>query len=118
MSKATLWAVIASAVLVLSLAGVTAILLTRGASSDIPVVANIAASQSADATVEFTWDDPGITDEDTYQVAVSSGDSSIQRSPQFVVDADAGERVCISVTVNREGKTGPQSNEKCVDVQG
>jgi serine/threonine protein kinase len=118
MSKATLWAVIASAVLVLSLAAVTAILLTRGASSDIPVVANIAASQSADGTVEFAWDDPGISGDDTYQVAVSGGSSSIQRSPRFVVDAESGERVCVTVTVNRGGKTGPPSSEKCVDVQG
>ncbi|MDQ4137844.1 MAG: protein kinase [Actinomycetota bacterium] len=118
MSRAALWAAIAGAVLVLSLAGVTLMLLLRGSSSDIPVVSNIAASETADGTVEFSWADPGITPVDTYQVAVSGGASSIQRSPQFVVDADAGDRVCITVTVNREGKTGPHSNEKCVDVQG
>jgi hypothetical protein len=93
-------------------------LLFRGSSSDIPVVANIAGTETADGTVEFSWPDPGITPDDTYQVAVSGGPSSIQRSPQFVVDADAGERVCVTVTVNRGGKTGPLSNEKCVDVQG
>jgi hypothetical protein len=26
--------------------------------------------------------------------------------------------VCITVTVNREGKTGPASGEKCVDFGG
>jgi hypothetical protein len=93
-------------------------LLLRGSSGDIPAVANITATQSADGIVEFSWPDPGIAADDTYQIAVSGGPSSIQRSPQFVVDADPGERVCIAVTVNREGKTGPQSNEKCVDVQG
>jgi hypothetical protein len=118
MSRATLWAAIAGAVLVLSLAGVTAMLLMRGSTSDIPVVANITASETPNGTVEFSWADPGISDDDTYQIAVSGGNSSIQRSPQFVVDADAGDRVCITVTVNRDGKTGPKSNEKCVDVQG
>jgi hypothetical protein len=118
LSKAALWAVVASIVLVLALAGVTAILLTRGADSDIPVVSNIAAMETADGTVEFSWSDPGIARNDTYQVAVSGGASSIQRSPQFVVDADSGERVCITVSVNRGGKTGQQSAEKCVHVQG
>jgi eukaryotic-like serine/threonine-protein kinase len=118
MSRATLWAALAGGVLVLSLAAVTLMLLLRGSSSDIPAVANIAATQTPDGTVEFSWPDPGIATEDRYQVVVSGGASSIQQSPQFVVDADAGERVCITVTVNRGGKTGPQSNEKCVDVQG
>jgi tRNA A-37 threonylcarbamoyl transferase component Bud32 len=118
MSRVTLWAAISGGVLVLSLAAVTLMLLLRGTGSDIPVVANIAATQTASGTVEFSWPDPGIAVDDTYQVAVSGGVSSIQRSPQFVVDADTGERVCITVTVNRGGKTGPQSNEKCVDVQG
>jgi tRNA A-37 threonylcarbamoyl transferase component Bud32 len=118
MSRATLWAAIAGGVLVLSLTAVTLMLLLRGSSSDIPAVANIAATETADGTIEFSWPDPGIARDDTYQVAVSDGASSIQRSPEFVVDADAGERVCITVTVNRGGKTGPHSNEKCVDVQG
>jgi hypothetical protein len=116
--RTTLWAAIVGGVLVLSLAAVTLMLLLRGSSNDIPAVANIAGTETADGTVEFSWPDPGIATDDTYQVAVSGGASSIQRSPQFVVDADAGERVCITVTVNRGGKTGPKSNEKCVDVQG
>ncbi|MFC0682496.1 serine/threonine-protein kinase [Lysobacter korlensis] len=118
MPRATLWAAIAGAVLVLSLAAVTTMLLLRGSSSDIPVVSNIAATETAGGTVEFSWADPGISAADTYQIAVTGGASSIQRSPDFVVDAEAGDRVCITVTVNRGGKTGPSSTEKCVDVQG
>ncbi len=33
-------------------------------------------------------------------------------------DADPGETVCVTVTVNRDGKTGTPSAEKCVDVAG
>jgi hypothetical protein len=47
---------------------------------------------------------------------VRDGTSSIQRSPEFRVDAQAGDTVCITVTVNRQGKTGDPSTEKCIDV--
>jgi hypothetical protein len=33
-----------------------------------------------------------------------------------VVDGSAGQTVCITVAVNRDGKIGDPSAEKCVDV--
>jgi hypothetical protein len=67
-------------------------------------------------TVEFSWEDPGLTASDRYQILTNEGDSSIQSAPQFSVDTAPGDRVCITVTVNREGKTGTTSAEKCADV--
>ena len=60
----------------------------------------------------------GLKASDTYQVMTSDGRSSIQSSADYVMDATRGERVCITVTVNREGKTGAPSSEKCVDFGG
>jgi hypothetical protein len=54
-----------------------------------------------------------------YQVETNDGSPAVQqRDPSFVVDADPGDRVCITVAVNREGKLGPTSSEKCADVPG
>ena len=35
---------------------------------------------------------------------------------EFTLDAEPGDRVCITVTVNRDGTTGNASSEKCADV--
>ena len=115
--RAVTWVIVAVSALVVAL-GVTAIVLTlRVASggSAIPVVTDISASLSGD-TVRFTWQDPGLTASDRYQIQVIGGTSSIQLSPRFVVDGSAGQTVCITVAVNRDGKTGDPSAEKCVDV--
>jgi hypothetical protein len=66
--------------------------------------------------VVFAWPDPGVKADDTYVVTVPGGASSIQRRTEFTVDAQGANRVCLTVSVNREGKTGASSSEKCVDV--
>ena len=66
--------------------------------------------------MSFSWEDPGLAAGDVYQIQTSDGGSSIQRSPSFAVDAEPGDRVCITVTVNRDGRTGSESAEKCADV--
>ena len=43
---------------------------------------------------------------------------ALQASTRFVVDADPGDTVCLSVLVNRNGTPGAASAEKCVDVTG
>ena len=68
-------------------------------------------------TVHFSWEDPGLDrqrplpDPDRRAAPRASsarrGSSSTPRP---------GEHVCITVTVNRDGKTGDPSAEKCVDV--
>ena len=56
-----------------------------------------------------------LTDAD--QITTNDGSPAVQqRTASFVVDAEPGDRVCITVAVNREGKTGPASGEKCADL--
>ncbi|MEO8529551.1 MAG: serine/threonine-protein kinase [Pseudolysinimonas sp.] len=112
----TTWVLIGAAALVIAFGAiaVTALLRTTGADG-IPVVSDIQASQT-NGTIEFSWADPGLDDGDLYQITVGGVSSSIQEQPRFVVDADPGQTVCVAVTVNRQGKTGAQSSEKCVDV--
>jgi serine/threonine protein kinase len=116
-SRALTWFIVIASVLVVALAATAVVALVRAnkSGSGIPTVTDISATRSAN-TVHFTWKDPGLADSDRYQIQVVGGTSSIQLSPQFVVDASVGETVCITVAVNRDGKTGNPSTEKCVDV--
>lgn len=113
--RAFAWVLVAAAVLVVVLGGIATFVLVRATSTDIPTVADVQSTVS-DGTVTFSWADPGIDSGDSYQISTSTGDSSIQRSPAFTVAAEPGDRVCITVTVNRDGKTGSPSSEKCADV--
>jgi Serine/threonine protein kinase len=114
--QAITWLLIGAAVLVIALGGLAVWVLVRAAGEDgIPVVTDIAATQS-DGTIEFSWPDPGLDAGDLYEIEVGGVRTATQAQPRFVVDADPGETVCIAVTVNRQGKTGGQSAEKCVDV--
>ncbi|MBX3091727.1 MAG: protein kinase [Cryobacterium sp.] len=111
------WSLIVSAVLVVALGVVATIVLVRSNSDRIPRVTDIQAQQSIDS-IEFSWSNPGLLPGDSYQISANQGTSSIQQSSTFSVDAQPGERVCITVTVNREGKTGEPSSEKCVEFSG
>jgi len=111
------WALVAIVVLALGLGVTEVVLLVRSNSGGIPVVSNIAATVHG-TSVKFAWADPGIQDHDSYQIATTDGGSSIQQVNSFVVDATPGEHVCITVTVNREGRTGQPSAQKCVDATG
>jgi eukaryotic-like serine/threonine-protein kinase len=113
--RALIWALVAAVVVVVALGTTAALVLIGATSTDIPTVVDVQA-RTVDDAVTFSWADPGITPDDSYQISTSSGDSSIQRSPSFTVDAEPGDRVCITVTVNRDGSTGNPSSEKCVDV--
>lgn len=111
------WILVGAAALVVAL-GVTALVVllrAAGGGSGIPTVTDISATETQ-GTVEFRWPDPGLDDGDRYQIQVRDGTSSIQLSPVFRVDAEPGDTVCITVTVNRQGKTGDPSTEKCIDV--
>ncbi|MET0805922.1 MAG: hypothetical protein ABWX98_02320 [Lacisediminihabitans sp.] len=115
--RALVWSLIAAGVLVLGLGAAATIVLLRANSTDIPKVTDISARSNSDS-VQFTWVDPGVKPGDQYQVTTSDGQSSIQSTRTYSVDATNGQRVCITVTVNREGKTGAASTEKCVDFSG
>lgn len=112
------WVLVGAAALVVALGIATLVVLLRAAGdTGIPKVTNIEASVTG-GTVEFRWPDPGLDEGDRYQIQVRDGTSSIQLSPVFRVDAEPGDTVCITVTVNRQGKTGDPSDEACRDAAG
>lgn len=116
--RALAWSLIVSALLVVALAVVATIVLLRATSDGIPRVTNIQAQRTVDS-ITFRWEDPGLLPGDAYQVSTNTGTSrSIQQSTVFTVDAKSGERVCLTVTVRRDGKSGDPSGEKCVEVNG
>jgi serine/threonine protein kinase len=114
--RALVWGLIVVGVLALAL-GTTAIFVLVNANGDIPVVSNIAATASG-TSIKFSWQNPGLGAQDQYQISTSDSDSSVQQANSFVVDGTRGEHVCITVTVNRQGKLGSASSPKCVDVGG
>ncbi len=108
-------AVIAVAVVIIGVGAVVTANVVSTAQGDIPVVDDIVSSVSGE-TVVFSWSDPGILPTDTYQITSTDQDPSIQSSPEFTVDRNGSDRICISVAVYRGGKTGAASSEKCVDA--
>jgi serine/threonine protein kinase len=116
LGRSFMLAVVACSALVVLLAVTTVFVVVRLAPGNgIPTVTNITA-QMQNSSVEFRWNDPGLDSADSYEIRPSGGSPSIQRAAQFTIDGDAGERVCVTVLVNREGKLGPPSAEKCVDI--
>ena len=116
--RALAWGLIVSAVLVIALGATATFVLIRANSDRIPLVTNIVATEGS-GSIKFSWADPGLTADDSYQVTTGDGRSALQTSSDyFAQDAKAGDRVCITVAVNRQGKTGPPRAEKCVDLGG
>jgi len=109
------WALVGCAALVIALAAVATLVLIRAGSSDIPVVSDIDA-EVQDETLTFTWQDPGIGEDASYQVEVDGGSLSVQKSESFQLRADPGDHVCLVVTVSEGGRLGSPSSPKCVDV--
>jgi serine/threonine protein kinase len=114
-SRGLVLAVSACAVLVAALAlTATLVLVKVSGNSEIPTVRDLSGRVSG-STIVFTWSDPGLQSEDMYQVAVGDQPPSIQHATEFRVDAKPGATVCVTVTVNRDGKTGDPSGQKCVE---
>ena len=92
----------------------------RPGDSALPRVSDV-AGRAGDGTIVFSWADPGLDDGDSYVVSLQSGESSIQRGTRFIVQTGAAQTgaeqpmVCVTVSVNRDGRTGTASAEKCVD---
>ncbi|MEO6505675.1 MAG: serine/threonine-protein kinase [Terrimesophilobacter sp.] len=108
------WALVASLVCAIALGAMATMVLVNANASEIPAVSDITAELTRDS-VQFRWPDPGVKPQDQYQIATRDGQTSIQQTRSFTVDATSGDRVCITVTVNRDGKTGQSSSEKCAD---
>jgi serine/threonine protein kinase len=114
LSRALVASLVACALLVVVLGITAAVVLVRaGAANDIPTVRDLSGRVSA-GTIVFSWTDPGIESTDSYQVTVDDQPPSSQRATEFRVDAKPGQTVCVTVTVNRDGKTGSPSGQKCV----
>ena len=111
------WVAVATATLIVGLVLALVIASVSNNSTDVPVVSDIQATVVKN-TVTFRWQDPGLEETDSYQIATTDGQSSVQRSPEFTFDANPGDRVCITVMVNREGRSGPASGEKCAEIPG
>ncbi len=110
------WLLVAATAAMLVLGATATFVLVRVGSGDLPTVSGIQSQLSGD-TVTFTWDDPGLRAGDSYRITVDDGSPPAQqREASFSVDSEPGARVCITVAVTREGKTGPPSAEKCMDV--
>jgi len=117
MRRGAMWLIAACVVLGVAFIGTLSFVLVRtGASADIPVVRNI-EGHVVGGSIEFSWQDPGLMAGDEYQVSVDGSSSSLQRSTTFTVDS-VDRRVCVTVTVNRSGRTGESSAAKCVDPAG
>jgi archaellum component FlaF (FlaF/FlaG flagellin family) len=107
--------VVVAALAVIAL-GVTATLgAFQGNDQELPRVSNVDAVLDG-TTVVFSWNDPGLQAEDSYEVTVAGGAQTFQRTTEFAVAASAGERVCITVRVARDGRLGSASDEKCAEV--
>jgi len=118
MVRALAWGLIVSSLLLIALGGTATLILIRANSDNIPQVTDIVAKSGANS-IKFSWTDPGLKTDDSYQVTTGDGRSALQTSSDyFAQGAKAGDQVCITVTVNRLGKTGPPSAEKCVDFGG
>ncbi|WP_350347124.1 serine/threonine-protein kinase [Agromyces sp. G08B096] len=106
-------AAVAAALLVAVVAAGTAFLVQAG--SGIPVVSEVRATVEG-TTVRFSWDDPGLATGDTYLVTVDEVVEPARRDPVLVVEAGDRGRVCASVRVSRDGRSGQPSPQQCVDV--
>jgi tRNA A-37 threonylcarbamoyl transferase component Bud32 len=111
------WVLVAAALLVVALGATATFVLLRSTSDAIPVVSGITATVEG-SNVEFSWRDPGLESSDQYRIVTSDGGTSAQRQSTFMVEADAGDEVCLTVTVNRNGRLGEPSRQKCADVPG
>lgn len=116
-TRALLWSLVACVALVLVLGGTAGVVLLKVGSNNIPGVGAIDADINP-GSVTFSWHDPGLAKTDSYEITTQDGITSSQRANDFRVDATNGERVCITVTVNREGKLGEPSGQKCAEVLG
>jgi eukaryotic-like serine/threonine-protein kinase len=112
------WAAVAGGALALALAVTAVVVLLTANAGGIPTVSDI-RSDVVDDTVTFTWDDPGLQEGDVYAVQPDDGSPAVQqREPSFTVDSAPGARVCVTVAVVREGKSGPAGGQKCADIPG
>lgn len=117
-ARGLVWAALGCAGVAIVVAVLAVIFLVRASNAtSIPMVTGISA-QVQNGTVLFSWADPGLGGQDAYQVTVGDSSPSVQRSNVFRAEARPGQRVCITVRVNRGGRVGPASEPKCIERSG
>ena len=114
-TRRLVWGISVAAALIVALVGAGVIAVVQG-TRGIPVVTDVQGSVDGTA-VTFTWNDPGIEGGDAYIVTVDGQARPSQREAHVDVSAEDGDRVCATVTVTRDGKSGAPSAESCVDVE-
>ncbi|GAA0959734.1 serine/threonine-protein kinase [Frigoribacterium faeni] len=118
---AVVWLLVAAAVVVIALGAAATLVLVRADSTEIPRVSDVEATRTG-SSVTFEWDDPGLRAGDAYVIVAetdSGTDTSQQTTTRFVMgDAPDQGEVCITVRVNRAGKTGAPSAETCTAEPG
>lgn len=113
---AVVWGSVASAVVVAALAVTAVVAVGRGGDGTVPVVTDLSATAGS-SSVTFRWTDPGLRPGDTF-VVTADGTSSQQSGTTFVVTGRAGAEECLQVAVNRDGRTGAASDERCATIGG
>ena len=106
-----------AAIVVVGLGALIAVFAIQNESADLPRVSGVSADVDG-STVVFSWTDPGLGPTDAYQVRVADGEATVQRSAEFSVVAPEGERICLTVSVARDGRVGPPSAEQCAEGAG
>ncbi|MFD4420385.1 serine/threonine-protein kinase [Agromyces sp. NPDC058484] len=114
-AKRLVWGISAAAALLVVVVGAGVVAFVQGTRS-IPAVTDVQATVDG-TTVTFTWDDPGIAGGDAYIVTIDGEPRPMQHDAFLEIGAEDGDRVCATVTVTREGKSGLPSAVRCVDVE-
>lgn len=90
-----------------------AVTLSLTSQGGIPRVTDVIA-QTDGSSVTFRWDDPGLARGDRYIVRIDGDARGAQSSTSLTVDRGTdGTRVCATVTVIRDGRTGEPSDASC-----
>lgn len=113
-SRAAALVLVIVSLVVIGLGAAATMLALRGDDA-IPRVTGIQAAQDG-GTIVFTWADPGLVEGDSFRVQVAGGAETVQRATEIAVAAAPGDRVCVTVSVVREGRVGDASGEKCAEA--
>jgi hypothetical protein len=114
-SRRLAWTIGAACVAVV-VAVATAVVLLSTTPASIPVVTDVRGTVDGE-TVSFSWDDPGLRTDDAYIVLIDGEAYPAQRDAHVEVVASDRDRLCASVTVTRDGKSGRASEQRCVDME-
>ncbi|HEU5222735.1 MAG TPA: serine/threonine-protein kinase [Candidatus Lumbricidophila sp.] len=88
----------------------------RGAgAAGIPLVTNVTATWDGES-VTFDWANIGLEPGDAYVVTLDGVTQPAQRKPGFSLHSAAGAaKYCVTVAIVRDGRSGPQSSERCIE---